>query len=130
MKTIAADVLIPADPDTVRQTAISKIVPVFESRGFQLDTQGAEGLKLTHRYLSLWGAFGGLIIFPLGIFIWIFVRREELVTFSFSRESNGTRVVIRGKAEPFIKKYVDLIQVEYGTPAEVAAESGVALDHL
>jgi hypothetical protein len=126
MKAISADVLISAEPDAVRQTAIRDIVPVFEGRGCQLETQGAEGLKLVHRYLSFWAALGGLLIFPLGILVWIFVRREELVTFSFSREADGTRVVIRGQGDAFIKNYVDLIQVEYGTPAEVAAESRLA----
>jgi hypothetical protein len=125
VKTISADVFMPAELDSVRQTAIRDIVPVFERRGYQLEAQSAEGLKLTHRYLSFWGALGGLLIFPIGILIWIFIRREELVTFSFSRESDGTRVLIRGKGEAFIKQYVDTIQKEYGTPAAsgLAAEA-------
>jgi hypothetical protein len=98
VKTISADVLIHAEPDAVRQTAIRDIVPVFEGRGYQLESQGAEGLKLTHRYLSFWGALGGLLIFPVGILVWVFIRREELVTFSFSRASDGTRVLIRPRS--------------------------------
>jgi hypothetical protein len=122
VKTIAADVLIREEPDSVRQTAMRDIVPFFEGRGYQLDSQSADGLKLTHRYLSIWGAFGGLLIFPLGILVWIFVRREEIVTFSFSRESEGTRVLIRGKGEAYVKKYVDLLQVEYDAPRQTAAD--------
>jgi hypothetical protein len=122
VKMIAADVLIYEEPDTVRQTAVREMVPFFEARDYQLDSQGADGLKLTHSYLSIWGALGGLLIFPLGILIWIFVRREEIVTFSFSREANGTRVLIRGKGEAHVKKYVDLFQVEHeATDAPAAA---------
>lgn len=121
MKTIAADVLIHAEPDTVRQTAVREMVPFFEGRGYQLDSQGADGLKLTHRYMSIWAGLGGLLIFPLGILVWIFVRREEVVTFSFSREGDGTRVLIRGKGEAYVKKYVDLFQAEHDVPDEPAA---------
>jgi hypothetical protein len=120
VKPIAADYLIPGQPDSARQTVVRETVPFLEGRGFQLESQGPEGMKLTHRYLSIWGALGGLLIFPLGLLVWIFVRREEIVTFSFFAESDGTRVLVRGRAEAIVKKYVDLLQAEHG---EVADES-------
>lgn len=121
VKTIAADVLIHEEPDSVRQAAVRGMVPFFEGRGYQLDSQSADGLKLTHRYMSIWAGLGGLLIFPIGIFVWIFVRREEIVTFSFSREGSGTRVLIRGKGEAYVKQYVDLFQAEHDAPDEPAA---------
>jgi hypothetical protein len=119
VKTVAADVLIHEAPDSVRQAAVREMVPFFEGRGYQLDSQSDDGLKLTHRYMSVWAGLGGLLIFPLGILVWIFVRREEVVTFSFSHEADGTRVLIRGKGEGYVKKYVDLylFQAEHDAPS-------------
>jgi hypothetical protein len=123
VKRISADVFISAEPDAVRQNIMRGLVPFFERRGYKPELQGPDALQLTYRYLSVPAMLGGLLIFPLGILVWIFVRREETVTVNFLREADGTRLLITGDGDRYTKGYVDGIQDEYSQPALLESES-------
>jgi hypothetical protein len=124
-RTFATEFVLPVDAVVTRQNAIREFVPVFGRDGFQMTAQSAEGLTFSRRYLSGWAFLGGLLIFPVGILVWLFVKRTEIVTVSLTAHGpDRTRVLISGRAPAamllFInemKEKADELELSHDTPS-------------
>jgi hypothetical protein len=121
-RTFTAEFTVASSRENVAGDALREFVPFFGREGFQVTAQSADGFTLSRRYLGGAAMIGGLLTFPLGIVIWALARRTQTVTFSFSAQGTGTRIIIAGQGPPGVHAYIAaLAESAAAMPAAAAA---------
>jgi hypothetical protein len=64
---------------------------------YELQSRTSRSLSFKRRYLSNMGKLIGLLIFPIGILVWLFYRQDETFNFAASEdEEGGTMASVTG----------------------------------
>ena len=65
----------------------------IQEHKYELQSRTARSLSFKRRYLSNMGKLIGLLIFPIGILVWLFYRQEETFNFAASEDEQGATIV-------------------------------------
>jgi hypothetical protein len=88
----------PGSPEEALSRFLADVGIEIQEYKYELDKRTARSLSFKRRYLSTMGKLIGLLIFPIGILVWLFYRQDE--TFSFlateNEEEGGTTASVRG----------------------------------
>jgi len=103
---------------------------------YELQSRTSTSLSFKRRYLSNMGKLIGLLIFPIGILVWLFYRQEETFSFRSSDDEEGRTLVsisgsVHSKLESSFNELAEMrkIDAELRDVVDASANSnGVAAE--
>ena len=96
---------------------------------YELQSRTARSLSFKRRYLSNMGKLIGLLIFPIGILVWLFYRQEETFNFAASEdEESATIVSITGSVHSKLQSSLNELAEMRKIDAELKDVVGAAAD--
>jgi hypothetical protein len=112
-----------APEDALSQFRVAESEAIEKQR-YKVTDQSQRSVTYKRRYLSPLGFVIGLLIFPVGILVWIFYRQDESFTVVALADNGGSMISIQGEMRPKLRSaFGELAQMRN---AEVEAR---ALDH-
>jgi hypothetical protein len=91
-----------APEDALSQFRVSESAAIEKQR-YKVTDQSQRSVTYKRRYLSPLGFVIGLLIFPVGILVWIFYRQDESFTVVALADNGGSMISIQGEMRPKLR---------------------------
>jgi hypothetical protein len=96
---------------------------------YDLESRTSTSLSFKRRYLSNMGKLIGLLIFPIGILVWLFYRQEETFSFRSSEDEEGQTLVsvsgsVHSKLESSLSELAEMRKIDAELKDVVIAANG------
>jgi hypothetical protein len=110
-----------APEDALGQFRVAESAAIEKQR-YKVTDQSSRSVTYKRRYLSAMGFVIGLLVFPVGILVWIFYRQEESFTVAAMADDDGTLISVQGEMHPKLRS--TLAELSQMRNAEVEARAG------
>ena len=96
---------------------------------YELQSRTARSLSFKRRYLSNMGKLIGLLIFPIGILVWLFYRQDETFNFAASEDEEGATMVsvtgsVHSKLQSSLNELAEMRKIDAELKDVVTAANG------